>query len=317
MAGTGVRKGLGAALCAALVLLVPPAMASAVYPGANGPLLVSLDGGVSAVDPETGAVLSRVVSEEVRSVAVAADGRTIFYSQIGLTSTGEPGMVFSTVNIDGTGARQVASRPLSPPGEFAVSPDGGTIAYWPERDNGGFFALSTAGGEPTQLTTKINDNGLEYSPDGTKIVFARLGPGTGPPGECGIPSRGIGIWIANADGSNARPLADNARHTEIGPHFTPDGKRVIYSRSHGSTNCGDDIALPTAVHSVRINGTGDRLVTPVDFKEKIGAIPTPDGKRLLMERKNKLMTIPMDGKGPAARLRVPAGKFLAWAPTPR
>ena len=138
-------------------------------------------------------------------------------------------------------------------------------------------------------------------------------------GPCGPDEpHSTSIWIADADGSGARPLVKLSKHSAMEPAFTPDGRRVVYVRSHGRFSCEDSV-LPLAVHSIRLDRRGDRLLTRPSKRTRRIPIPSPDGRELLLMGDHRLLTMPMSGRGKAVPVpgsRV-VGTPLAWAPAPR
>lgn len=110
----------------------------------------------------------------------------------------------------------------------AVSPDGQTIAVaygaWD-----GIWVLDRFGKGRTKLIGGGNFDGTPaWSPDGKKLAFRRLIHG--PYGDVGR------IFVVNRDGTGLRQLTpeptDNTRNPFDGdPSWSPDGTRVLFSRS--------------------------------------------------------------------------------------
>jgi Tol biopolymer transport system component len=97
-----------------------------------------------------------------------------------------------------------------------VSPDGKTILF---ELVGDLYTVPFTGGEARKLTTGMAFNSQpRYSPDGKKITF--------------ISDRGgaENVWIADADGSNAKQLSQDDQSEFASPVWTPDGNYVIASR---------------------------------------------------------------------------------------
>ena len=97
-----------------------------------------------------------------------------------------------------------------------VSPDGKTILF---ELVGDLYTVPFTGGEAHKLTTGMAFNSQpRYSPDGKKITF--------------ISDRGgaENVWIADADGSNAKQLSQDDESEFASPVWTPDGNYVITSR---------------------------------------------------------------------------------------
>ena len=97
-----------------------------------------------------------------------------------------------------------------------LSPDGGTIVF---ELLGDLYTLPITGGEATRITSGQGyDMQPRYSPDGTKLVFVSDRDGS------------ENLWIANADGSDARQLTDGERESYMSPEWTPDGDYVMATK---------------------------------------------------------------------------------------
>ena len=163
---------------------------------------------------------------------------------------------------------------------YATSPLGGRIVFSNFQDHiGEIYVINTDGSGLTQLTHNTYwDDYPAWSPDGTKIVFAREfgtangvvqnweilvmnADGTGEiqltnnnvddwdpawsPDDTRIAfSRGQGngvnfdIYVMNADGSNVIQLTDTPTAWEIQPAWSPDGSKIAFS---GATESGYEI----------------------------------------------------------------------------
>ena len=105
----------------------------------------------------------------------------------------------------------------------------------------------------------------DWSPDGRRIVFEQ---------DSGS---GSVIWIARADGSHARQLT----HPMPGffdswPHFTPDGRRVLFTNFTADTDGG--------ISSIRPDGTDLRVITPNSGESYNDAVLSPNGHSLAFMR---------------------------------
>ncbi len=74
---------------------------------------------------------------------------------------------------------------------------------------------ATAGGHRF-LSSTLYDASPHYSPDGRHIVFESDRGGT------------KGIWVANADGSNARAVFMDEARPAGAPAWSPDGRRIVF-----------------------------------------------------------------------------------------
>jgi Tol biopolymer transport system component len=107
-------------------------------------------------------------------------------------------------------------RPITHGGQPVVSPDGAHIAFVSDRAGGedDVFVIAADGTQETQLTRTPEEEGnVQWSADGTQVVFARFADGT---------SR---IYAIGVDGSHEHELGNVPGR---GPVFSPDGKRLVY-----------------------------------------------------------------------------------------
>src|SRR4029079_19607179 len=97
-----------------------------------------------------------------------------------------------------------------------VSPDGSTIMF---ELLGDLYTLPIAGGTATRIT---NGQGFDmqprYSPDGKSIVFVSDRNGS------------ENLWVADADGANARSLTPTERQDYLSPVWAPDGRTIIATK---------------------------------------------------------------------------------------
>jgi len=78
-----------------------------------------------------------------------------------------------------------------------------------------FFGVRSVNPDGTGLTTLRLGKTPSWSPDGTRIVYARGRDGTG------------GLAIMDADGTNVRPLTN---HNDFLPDWSPDGRSIAFIR---------------------------------------------------------------------------------------
>lgn len=200
------------------------------------------------------------------SAAAAGNGRIAFQAKAGKFP-----QVF-TIRPDGSGLRQVTHVEGKDPGAEnpAWSPDGGTIAFDTATASGvSIFTVPAAGGAVTELPLHVGrfNGDPAYSPDGSRISFDQ---------DIGIPSPRVhGIFIANADGSNAHRLTTGIRTKkafDTESQWAPDGQRIAFTRVKNDRRA--------AIFVVNVDGTGLRRLTAWKLD---AASPdwSPDGRTIL------------------------------------
>ena len=84
--------------------------------------------------------------------------------------------------------------------------------------------MNADGSSQVNLTNDpADDYTPSWSPDGTKVAFARW-PGFG----------GGQIWVMNADGTGQVNLTNNSADNWL-PSWSPDGTKIAFTRSERST----------------------------------------------------------------------------------
>ncbi len=157
-----------------------------------------------------------------------------------------------TVNVDGSGLKQITSCTHSSNAFPSWSPDGGKIVYVSNRN---IFCIDPGGTETTQLTLDEENKWFpKYSPDGLKIYYYSggdirvmnhdgsdntnltedLGGGIffslSLDGSKIAYAYGYDIWIMDADGSNKTNLTDDI-FVNDDPRWSPDGEWIVYTVS--------------------------------------------------------------------------------------
>jgi Tol biopolymer transport system component len=150
-----------------------------------------------------------------------------------------------------------------------VSPDSKTVIF---DLLGQLYTMPMGGGEANPITSGMAFNSQpRYSPDGTKIAFISDRDGA------------ENVWIANADGTNAKQLSKDEQSEFSSPAWLPDGNFVLASRQ-AQLPAG---ATELWVYHVK-GGTGFGLVKgkdkpdtpPEHWHHTIGAVASSDGKYL-------------------------------------
>ena len=117
----------------------------------------------------------------------------------------------SVVNYDGSGLTELVAG-----SEPAWSSNGAKIAY---GDFGHIHIMDADGSNDTTLPmASSSDMSPDWSPDGTKIVFAGIRP---------VGRFNLNVYTMNADGSGVTRLTSGGSH-ELDPVWSPDGAKVAY-----------------------------------------------------------------------------------------
>jgi Tol biopolymer transport system component len=188
-----------------------------------------------------------------------------------------------TANPDGSATRQVTDNGAYN-AEATASPDGSRVIFTSTMDGDiELYTMQVDGTDIRRITNRVGyDGGAFFSPDGSKIVWRAQYPETAADTADYLalleqrvvrPSH-LEIWVADADGGNARQLTD-VGGANFAPIFHPDGERIIWSSNTGSPD-GRTFEL----YMMRLDGTGMQQVThSADFN----SFPmfSPDGSRLV------------------------------------
>jgi Tol biopolymer transport system component len=127
-----------------------------------------------------------------------------------------------TIKADGTGMTQITNFPATNSEGWhpTFSPDGKKIAF--DHDMSGAFEIYTINADGTGLTQLTFDNMFDgaarWSPDGTRIAFARAVPSTGQ----------TVIATMNSDGSGLITNLTSELWSAFLPTYTPDGGRIVF-----------------------------------------------------------------------------------------
>ena len=132
--------------------------------------------------------------------------------------------------------------------------------------------MSFSGGDTHKITTGMGFNSQpRFSPDGKKITF--------------ISDRGgaENVWIADADGSNAKQLSQDEQSEFCSPVWTPDGNYVIASRFTQFPIGADELWMYHIKGGAGIQVTkskGKPDTSPRRWVNALGASPSKDGRFL-------------------------------------
>jgi WD40-like Beta Propeller Repeat len=262
----------------ALVPGLPVGCCQSLSLAADGTQIALIDGGEIATIGLDGTGLRTIpLSMTVGNPVWSPDGTRIAFE--GTSSFANQDIY--VMDADGSNVHRLTRSPYQDAWP-SWSPDGSTILYanygpTPIDPNGNspteeIYSVPAAGGTPARLTHNQKDDGqAAYSPDGTQIAYHRNG----------------GLWIMDADGSNAHEVPLPASFGRWGkgytPHWSPDGTKIAFTRFDPAWRYNN---LPVVRVYVLDVASGD--VSPVGKVEMASIVNAPQwlpsGDALLVYR---------------------------------
>ena len=199
------------------------------------------------------------------------------------------------MNSDGTGRTNLTNNSASNSGP-AWSPDGQRIAFASDRvdpDPAGCFLrnppcnyeLYVMNADGTQLVRLTNNTAPDthpaWSPDGNKIVFDRFEQDPTSQYISGFTN----FYTMNPDGSSQARLTTASRSDGVGPAWSPDGRRILYSSFDPAIDSTSNI------YSVNSDGTGVArvIVAGPNAEDNVEPDWAPNGAKFAFTR---YITIP-------------------------
>jgi dipeptidyl aminopeptidase/acylaminoacyl peptidase len=147
------------------------------------------------------------------------------------------------------------------------------------------------------------------------VAMLAAGAGSGPePRPLGMANGVIAydsggqLFVADADGSNPRPLGQPGKHA-YSPAFSPDGTRVAYMATNGVGQLD--------VYVANADGSDAHVVSQVPFSgpNKFPPVWSPEGDRLVYQASDGgVWVVAADG---SSQERIAEGWSTAWSPDGR
>ena len=192
----GSRLWIGAAALAAVLALAWLLRPTLPPPQVTATTQLTHDGGIKATD------LNGIPPP------LLSDGSRIYFFEVS-----GPNTTVMQVSVAG-GDTIPLSVPFAVAALDAVAPDNSAlvVAAPPEDEFGAaVWSLPLPGGQPSRIGD-VMPYGMALSPDGHSMVYGRV----------------VSVYLANADGSNARKLFDTGG-APYAFRYSPDGKTVVFS----------------------------------------------------------------------------------------
>jgi Tol biopolymer transport system component len=221
----------------------PPQIAYSVVKSTDAPgEEEGIASAVARLDPLTGAARTLVADNRrlLTAQAWSDDRFRVYFSLLSLDEEGGQFAVDSVSQAGGTPRREQADAVT-----LDVSRDGQRLAFVrQEGQTANIFTSNAAGGDVRRITG-AGAVTVRFSQDGGRLIFTRV-----------VSSGGLDntdVFTVRTDGTGLTRVTGRADTEDVGGAFSPDGRRVLFSRFTD----GED--LPD-VYSVGIDGRGLRLV---------------------------------------------------------
>jgi Tol biopolymer transport system component/imidazolonepropionase-like amidohydrolase len=152
-----------------------------------------------------------------------------------------------------------------------ISPDGKTIIF---DLLGDLYTVPVSGSTATRILGGISfESQPKFSPDGKKIVFLSDRSGA------------ENVWIANADGTDPKPVTEGRNQLFVSPTWTPDGQYIVVSKADDSLGTfslwiydkdgGEGVHIGPPEPPIPEPGSGQ---PEQPRQNKMGAVVSPEGR---------------------------------------
>lgn len=168
--------------------------------------------------------------------------------------------------------------------EATLSPDGKKMIYTSVKDGDiELYIMDLQSGKEQRITHSLGyDGGAWFSPDGKKIIWRASRPKTDTEikeykdllAENLVAPTNMEVWVANADGSNARQVTAYGQ-ANWAPAYMPDSKRIIFASNHEYKR-----GFPFNLYTIHEDGTN---LQKISRDKGFDAFPmfSPNGKKIV------------------------------------
>ncbi|MBC7950053.1 MAG: PD40 domain-containing protein [Chitinophagaceae bacterium] len=168
--------------------------------------------------------------------------------------------------------------------EATLSPDGKKMIYTSDKDGDiDLYIMDLGTGKEKRITNLLGyDGGAWFSPDGKKLIWRASRPKSDEEikeykdllAENLVAPTNMEVWVANADGSNARQVTTFGQ-ANWAPAYMPDNKRIIFASNHEYKR-----GFPFNLYTINEDGTN---LHKVSRDKGFDAFPmfSPDKKKIV------------------------------------
>lgn len=250
----------GAGLAASLAGLKPPELVSQTV-SVKGPIGLTFSQKMSA---ET--VQSRLSLEPAAAGRISWDGKTLWYWPDAVLRPGQSYTLRLAAGAkaeDGQEIRAETSRIIQAraPQVIFLSPAAAASEIWIANPDG------SGQTQLTQTGAQVIDYGMGY--DGSWIAYS-----------VNNPQKGKDLWVMRRDGSDARKLIDCGGDSCTQPAWSPDGKRIAYSRIRLSVAPGEVFSPVPRIWTVDLDNARSAALFQDPAVSGTTPLWSPDGKFL-------------------------------------
>lgn len=162
-------------------------------------------------------------------------------------------------DLNGKIVKQLTNSPYYD-AEATLSPDGKKMIYTSTKDGDiELYIMDLKTGKEKRITNHLGyDGGAWFSPDGKKLIWRASSPKTDAEikeykdllKENLVAPTNMEVWVANADGSNARQVSSFGQ-ANWAPAYMPDSKTIIFASNHEYKR-----GFPFNLYTMNEDGTG-------------------------------------------------------------
>jgi TolB protein len=168
--------------------------------------------------------------------------------------------------------------------EATISPDGNKMIFTSMRDGDlDLYVMDLRDYKVKRITHELGyDGGAWFSPDGKKIIWRASRPKTAEEiaeyksllKENLVMPTHMEVWIANADGSDAKQIT-NYGQANWAPNFIPGSEKIIFCSNHEYPH-----GFPFNMYTINVDGSG---LEKISRDKGFDAFPmfSSDGKKIL------------------------------------